>query len=108
MNLLLIFSGIVSVGTPPQTFEVVLDTGSDLFWLPETGCQSTGVDVQACSTGQGLYNPRSSSSAVNTNKAFGIRYGTGSASGNYYNDVMSVSKLHLLLIKLFSFFYLKL
>lgn len=61
----------------------------DVFWLPQTGCTSSGPDVQTCQSGQGLYRPSASSTAVDLRTRFQIQYGTGSAVGNYYNDVMS-------------------
>ncbi|CAD5220784.1 unnamed protein product [Bursaphelenchus okinawaensis] len=83
------YKGIVSVGTPPQQFEVVFDTGSDIFWLPQIGCQSYGVDVHACASGQELYNPNASSTSGDIHRAFQIQYGTGSANGRYYDDMLS-------------------
>ncbi|KAI6181333.1 Eukaryotic aspartyl protease [Aphelenchoides besseyi] len=83
------YKGTVSVGDPPQSFEVVMDTGSDIFWLPRVGCSSSGPDVQACRTGRGLYDPSQSSTAVDLHQPFQIRYGTGSAVGNYIWDTMS-------------------
>lgn len=41
----------VSVGTPPLSFLVALDTGSDLFWLPCncTKCvRAIGISNQVC------------------------------------------------------------
>ncbi|KAI6176056.1 Peptidase A1 domain-containing protein [Aphelenchoides bicaudatus] len=83
------YKGTVSIGTPPQVFEVIMDTGSDVFWLPRVGCRSSGPDVHSCLSGQGLYDPSKSSTANNLNQRLQIQYGTGSASGQYFSDEMS-------------------
>lgn len=67
----------------------ISDTGSDVFWLPQVGCTSSGPDVYSCPTGQGLYNPSLSTTAVDLHSRFQIQYGTGSALGNYIADQMS-------------------
>lgn len=83
------YKGTVSVGQPPQVFEVIMDTGSDVFWLPKIGCTSSGPDVQYCASGKGLYNPSMSQTATDLHTHFQINYGTGSATGEYYSDQMS-------------------
>jgi hypothetical protein len=71
------YKGTVSVGQPPQVFEVIMDTGSDVFWLPRVGCISSGPDVSSCMSGNGLYNPSLSSTAIDLRTRFQIIYGTG-------------------------------
>ncbi|KAH6762562.1 Eukaryotic aspartyl protease family protein [Perilla frutescens var. hirtella] len=57
---------VVSVGTPPSTYLVALDTGSDLFWLP---CDCTTC-VRSLNTTSGkplelsIYSPNASSTAT--------------------------------------------
>jgi hypothetical protein len=85
------YFGVVSVGRPPQTFQVIYDTGSTAFWIPKKNCQSIGANTNHCTNGQQLYDPGLSKTANAINQTFSVRYGTGTVSGTLYEDYFSVS-----------------
>ncbi|EIW79303.1 acid protease [Coniophora puteana RWD-64-598 SS2] len=78
------YIGSLAVGTPPTSFEVILDTGSSDFWLASTSCDSS------CS-GSANFNPSSSSSFNNQNKQFEVTYGSGQAQGSLGQDVVQMA-----------------
>lgn len=64
----------ISVGNPPQTLSIQVDTGSSDLWLAASSCSS-----QACKQTNGkLYDP---SQATQTGKPFRINYVEGDVSG---------------------------
>ncbi|KAI6198145.1 Peptidase A1 domain-containing protein [Aphelenchoides besseyi] len=83
------YKGIITVGTPPQPFNVMFDTGSDLLWIPARGCTSSGAAVSNCRAQNPVYTATSSSTARNTGQSFSIAYGLGSAQGTYYQDAFA-------------------
>jgi cathepsin E len=68
------FYGRVSVGSPPQEFRVIFDTGSSDVWLADTHCDS-------CSAEARRYKASQSSTHAPTTDAFQLEYGSGTASG---------------------------
>ncbi|KTW31254.1 uncharacterized protein T551_01326 [Pneumocystis jirovecii RU7] len=80
----------VSIGTPPQTFKVVvLDTGSSNLWVPSSKCTSLACIIHS------KYDSSLSSTYIANGSKFEIRYGSGSISGFISTDKFSVSDIVL-------------
>ncbi|KAJ6493164.1 aspartic peptidase domain-containing protein [Mycena sanguinolenta] len=80
----------VQMGTPPQTFKVLLDTSSSNVWVPSTGCTSISC----------ILHPKYTSSKSASYKANGstiaIEYkGLGSIEGFVSNDVLAIGGLKI-------------
>ncbi|GAB1524705.1 hypothetical protein RhiTH_007859 [Rhizoctonia solani] len=71
----------VEVGTPPQSYAVILDTGSSDMWLQSVAC--------APCTGKKI-DPATSSTLQPSSSSFSIAYGIGSVRGSLVNDVVSI------------------
>ncbi|KAM3872369.1 pepsin A-like [Diretmus argenteus] len=80
----LAYYGVVSIGTPPQSFKVVFDTGSSNLWIPSVYCND-----QACNK-HAKFNPQQSSTFRWGNQALTIQYGTGSMTGSLGSDTVQV------------------
>uniref|UniRef100_A0A8D0GT02 Gastricsin n=1 Tax=Sphenodon punctatus TaxID=8508 RepID=A0A8D0GT02_SPHPU len=79
------YYGEISIGTPPQNFLVLFDTGSSNLWVPSIYCQS-----QACSS-HARFNPSQSSTYSTNGQTFSLQYGSGSLTGFFGYDTMTVS-----------------
>lgn len=79
----------VTIGTPPQTFKVVLDTGSSNLWVPSVECGSIACYLHA------KYDSSASSTYKANGTEFGIRYGSGEVSGFISQDVLNIAGLEI-------------
>ncbi|KAG6831591.1 hypothetical protein H0H92_009064 [Tricholoma furcatifolium] len=79
----------ITLGTPAQTFKVILDTGSSNLWVPSTQCTSIACFLHA----------KYDSSASTTHKAngsqFSIQYGSGSMEGFVSQDTLTIGDLSI-------------
>jgi hypothetical protein len=76
------YYGTVSVGTPPQKFAVIYDTGSSNIWVPNKKFGTHAV-----------YSSASSSTYVKNGTTFAIQYGSGPVSGFVSQDTISFGGL---------------
>ncbi|XP_061262513.1 pregnancy-associated glycoprotein 1-like [Bos javanicus] len=83
----MVYVGKITIGTPPQEFQVVFDTGSSELWVPSVFCPSS-----ACST-HIRFRHLESSTFRPTQKTFSITYGSGSTKGFLAYDTVRIGDL---------------
>ncbi|RDX49668.1 acid protease [Lentinus brumalis] len=75
------FYGSIAAGTPPISYNVILDTGSSDLWLAAndglSASQSDGIPT---------FDANASSTFTDLNTPFSISYGSGAARGNLGQD----------------------
>ncbi|KAJ7603313.1 aspartic peptidase domain-containing protein [Mycena rosella] len=75
----------VSIGTPGQPLDLVLDMTASDSWVADTSC------VSGCTPSMRLFDPDTSSSAETTFLDTGsITYGSGDVSGDIFTDTMQL------------------
>ncbi|XP_050767459.1 pepsin B-like [Gymnogyps californianus] len=81
------YFGEISIGTPPQNFLVVFDTGSSNLWVPSIYCQSP-----ACMNHY-RFNYSQSSTFSGIDETYTLRYGAGDLSVALGYDTVTIQNI---------------
>lgn len=82
------YYGTVSIGTPPQSFQVIFDTGSSNLWVPKINCIHCGNPFFGKKS---KYDHDKSSTYTSDGADFEIMYGSGSVSGFFSSDIVTLA-----------------
>ncbi|CAG9319917.1 unnamed protein product [Blepharisma stoltei] len=77
------YLGPIYIGTPPQEFKMIFDTGSSWLWVPDVSLKNTSE--------RQTFDPESSSTFKSGSKVYKLAYGKGEALGNLCQDTVSFS-----------------
>jgi len=80
------YYGPITIGSPPQTFLVLFDTGSSNLWVPSSECPIWQI---SCTLHSKYYSSKSRTYKAN-GTAFAIQYGSGAAEGFISNDQIGI------------------
>ncbi|KAG1734138.1 acid protease [Suillus lakei] len=81
----------ILIGTPPQNFNILMDSGSADFWVGSETCQSQ----QGTCGNHTFLGSKSSSSFVQSNQNFNVTYGSGAVAGVLCQDNVNMAGLQL-------------
>lgn len=87
------YMGEIKIGTPPQSFQVVFDTGSADLWVPHEKCHS--FSPMNCAA-KNVFKPSSSTTnkdiPLGSKSQFSIHYGSGPVQGVFTIDQVTLGQ----------------
>ncbi|KAK0414656.1 hypothetical protein QR680_011550 [Steinernema hermaphroditum] len=83
----------ITIGTPPQQFTIVPDTGSSNLWVINSQCQDQSCQGMPGTPKKHLFNEGQSSTFKSVGTPFSIQYGSGSCDGKLGIDTVSFAGL---------------
>ncbi|NXO57470.1 PEPC protein, partial [Aramus guarauna] len=81
------YFGEISLGTPPQNFLVLFDTGSSNLWVPSSYCQTPACYNHA------KFEPSESSTFINDGQSYVISYGSGALTVVLGYDTLRIQSI---------------
>ncbi|XP_057583138.1 pregnancy-associated glycoprotein 2-like [Hippopotamus amphibius kiboko] len=81
------YVGTITIGTPPQEFRILFDTGSSDLWVHSTYCSSISCRAHK------LFNPRLSTSFRRSERPFDIKYISARIVGILGYDIVRIGSL---------------
>ena len=82
------YYGSISIGSPPQSFQVIYDTGSANLWVPGLHCQGCGMHPK-------FKEDQSSTFREGDGTLVDIQYGSGPIEGVVGNDTVGVGDVSI-------------
>lgn len=76
------YYGTIGIGTPPQNFTVVFDTGSSNLWVPSKDCRAPACQVHK------RFDSERSKTFERRGAEYDIKYGTGHVRGHMQRDTL--------------------
>lgn len=83
------YYGTVEIGSPPQKFTVIFDTGSSNLWVPKVNCKNCGYWF--INGGKSKYDDTLSSTFMKDGSDFHIQYGSGDVRGYFSIDDVTLA-----------------
>ncbi|XP_054472577.1 pepsin A-like [Anoplopoma fimbria] len=83
------YYGEIGIGTPPQIFKVLFDTGSADLWVPSGSCTSTACENHS------KFNSSASSTFQAGTTTFHISYFSGYVAGSIGYELIQISDIHV-------------
>jgi len=85
------YYGVLKIGSPPQEFQMVFDTGSSDMWVPSSSCTTASMNCANKTTFDSDSSTSYSEVAEGAKNDFNIVYGSGPVRGKYGVDDVTLA-----------------